>query len=105
MRGHDRSNLWNRNLKIGEDFQQEGFEFLIAAINFVNQQHRRTNRVGDGLEQRTFQKEGLAENRSFFFSYAPWSRLLKFYVKELSGVIPFVERGGGIQTLVALKPY
>src|SRR6266498_1062551 len=38
----DRADLGDRYLEIGEDFQQKGFEFLVAAVNFIDQQYHLT---------------------------------------------------------------
>ena len=41
MFGADRSDLRDRHLKIGEDFEQEGLERLVGAVELVDQQYRR----------------------------------------------------------------
>ena len=40
-----RAALGNRNLEIGEEFEQESFELLVGAVDFVDQQHRRVRRA------------------------------------------------------------
>ena len=36
----DRPYFRNGNLKIREDFQQEGFEFLVGLVHFIHQKNR-----------------------------------------------------------------
>ena len=53
----------DRDLEIGEHFQQEGLERLVGAVEFVDQQHRRAGRVGlERLQQRPLDQEALGEN-------------------------------------------
>ena len=40
--GAQRAALGNGNLEVGEEFEQEGLELLVGAVDFVDQQHRRS---------------------------------------------------------------
>ena len=46
MRGLDRAELRDRHLEVGEHLQQERLERLVGAIELVDQQYRRTRRIG-----------------------------------------------------------
>ena len=37
--GLDRAALGDRNLEVGEEFEQQRFEFMIGAVDLVDQQH------------------------------------------------------------------
>ncbi len=48
-----RAELRDRDLEVGQDFQQEGLERFVGAVEFVDQQHRGARRIGlQRLQQR-----------------------------------------------------
>ncbi len=63
MLGLDRAKLGDRHLEIGQHFEQERLERLVAAVEFVDQQHRRAGRVRlQRLQQRPLDQESLGEH-------------------------------------------
>ena len=40
--GTHRAALGDRDLEVGQEFEQEGLEFLVGAVDFVDQQHGRS---------------------------------------------------------------
>ena len=53
----NRANFRDRDLIIREHFQQESFEFFVAAVHFIDQQHDRlVMRMFNGLEERPAQQ-------------------------------------------------
>ena len=51
----------NRDLKVRQELEQEGFEFLVGAVDLVDQQHRR-RLAPDGGEQRALEQIVLGED-------------------------------------------
>src|SRR5262245_5241425 len=101
----DRADFRDGHLEVREYFEQEGFELLVASINLVDQQDRRTRPVGYGFEQRALQKERLAENLRFFFGGARRRILLQLDAQQLLRIIPFVNSRRGVQALITLKSH
>ena len=64
----DDAEFGNRDLKVREQLEQEGLEFLVGAVDLVDQQHRR-RLTPDGGEQRPLEQIVLREDA------APRSRL------------------------------
>ena len=95
--------LRHRHLEVGEHFQQERLELLVAAVDLVHQQHRRPALVRDGLEQRPLEEERLAEDLRLRLRRSVAVALLKANVQELARVVPLVERCIGVQTFIALQ--
>ena len=63
MRGLDRAEFRDRDLEVGEHFEQERLERLVGAVEFVDQQHRRAGGVGlERLQQRPLDQEALGED-------------------------------------------
>jgi hypothetical protein len=63
VRGPDGPDLGNRDLELGEDFQEKRLEFLVRAVDLVDQQYRRLAVLPDGLQQRPADQERLGEDR------------------------------------------
>jgi hypothetical protein len=96
----DRAELGDRHLEFRQDFEQESLEFLVGAVDLVDQQHGRL-RPPDRGEQRPFEQVFLGEHlilqcRGIMAA----SRLDR---QELALVVPFIERMLGIDALVALQ--
>ena len=61
-RGADRAELGDRDLKVGQQLEEKPFEFLVGAIELVDQQHRRPlASVRQRLQQRPLDQEFLGE--------------------------------------------
>ena len=58
-----RPKLRDTDLKVTEYLQQERLEFLISAVDFINQQYRWLG-SDNGLEERTWQQEVAREKRT-----------------------------------------
>src|SRR5690348_975270 len=103
-RGTDGAELGDGDLEIGEDLEQERLELLIAPVHFINEQDGRRPLVRDRLQQRALEQKRLAEDRRFLLLDGARRVLLELDAEELLGVVPLVERGGGVEPLVALEP-
>ena len=101
--GLDGAELGDADLKVREQFQKERLEFLVGAVDLVDQQHRWRG-AADGGEQRPFQqvffrKDVLFDGVGIFAdAFAGFDR------QELALIIPFVERGVLVKAFVALQP-
>ena len=88
----DRTHLWDRDLVVRQDFQEQGFGFDFDAVDFVNKEH---DWVGgpDRLEERPCQKERLGEDvrLKLLPGLILGGNLLGLDAKELLLVVPFVE--------------
>ena len=91
----DRAALGNRNLEIGEEFQEERLEFLIGAIDLVDQQHGRIRRA-QRRQHRPLDEKRLAVDVDGLLARLPDRQ-------HLAGIVPLVERGGGVDAFVALQ--
>ena len=59
----DRAELGDRDLEIGQHFEQERLEGLVGAVELVDQQHRRAVGIGlERLQQRPLDEEALREH-------------------------------------------
>jgi hypothetical protein len=58
-----RPKLRDTDLKVTEYLQQERLEFLVSAVDFIDQQHCRL-RSNNGLEERARQQEVTREKRA-----------------------------------------
>ena len=94
--------LRNADLEIGQQLQQERLEFLVGAIDLVDQQHRRLFAPDRG-EQRSLQQIALGEDvlldRVGVLAH-PFARLDG---EQLALIVPFVQRGVLVEALVALQ--
>ena len=84
--------------KVGKKLQQEGLKLMIRAVDFVDQQHGllRTTQTG---QHRPFDQKLVAVN----IDIAAGAFALTAQRQHLAGKIPFVERGGSVDALVALQ--
>ena len=105
MRGFHGAELRDRHLEIGQHFEQERFERFVGAVELVDEQHRRPGDVRlQRLQQRPFDQKFLGEYvlRQMLavldaFGFGEPDR------DHLRAVVPLVNRGGDIQSLVALQ--
>jgi len=90
---------------VAENLEEKGLELLVAAIDLVDEQHRRAIRTRDRAQQRTLEQERLTEDLRLTLARARGAptRLLQLDVQELLRVVPFVERRGDVEPLVALQ--
>ena len=99
--GHDRPELGDRHLVIGQDLQQQRLGLDLDAVDLVDQQH--DGIVGrDGLEQRTGEQELVGED--VVVDLAPGvAVLVGLDAQQLLLVVPLVQRLGFVESLVALQ--
>ncbi len=105
MRGLHRAHFRNGDLKVAQHFEQERLERFVGAIELVDQQHRRAGGVRlQRLQQRPLDQKALGEHVALdaravvlAFRFGGADR------DHLRGVIPFIDRGGDVETLVALQ--
>jgi hypothetical protein len=103
--GADGADLGNGHLEVGEQLQQECLQLLIGAIDLIDQQDGSLGMGGIDrlqqwpLEQELFGKEIVAHALP---ALAP-GRLHRAQKQHLARVIPFVDGGGRVETLVALQ--
>jgi hypothetical protein len=90
------------HLKIGEKLEQKGLELLVSAIDLVDQEHRR-RLAADGGKQRPLQQIFLREDMLFDIVGILADPLASLDGEKLALIVPFVERGVLIETLVALQ--
>src|SRR5260221_162542 len=91
------ASLGHRNLEVGEECEQECFELLIGAIDLVDQQHRRVRRA-QRRKHWPLDQKGLAIDVDGLVAGLADRQ-------HLPRVVPFIERGGGVDALVALQAY
>ena len=54
----DGAELGDRDLEVGQHFEQERFERLVGAVELVDQQHRRAGGIGlERLQQRALDED------------------------------------------------
>ena len=99
----DRAEFGDGDRRLGEQLEQERLELVVGTIDLVDQQHRRARAgVLDRAQQRTRhqilgpEEIGLAQLVLGCFRNSDR--------KQLTWVIPFVQRFRGIDALVALQP-
>ncbi len=106
MRGLDRAHFRNGDLKVAQHFEQKRLERLVGAVDLVDQQHRRAGGVGlERLKQRPLDQKALGEH----IALEPRAVVIAFRLGDADGdhlrrVVPLVDRGGDVETLVALQP-
>jgi hypothetical protein len=92
-------------LKVRKDLQEKGLKLLIGAIDFVDEKDDVLvcDLALNGLQEGSGDEKLPAENilNTFERLFAGFSH---FDAKQLLGIIPFIQRGCYIQTLVALEP-
>src|SRR5438132_7751359 len=111
-----RPKLRDTDLKVTEYFQQERLEFLVSAVDFIDQQYRQL-RSDNGLEERAWQQKVAREKGALLTLQQRHSvieggrrgqeraQLLfeHLYVQQLLTVFPLVQGFGFVEPLVALQ--
>jgi hypothetical protein len=100
----DSAELRDADLEIRQQLEQESLELFVGAVHFIDKEYRglvaSNRREQRPLQQITFGKYVL------FDSVGICARsLARFYGEELALVVPLVERGVLIETLVTLQAY
>ena len=90
----------DRNLEVGQQFEQERLELVVGAVDLVDQQHRRRVAADRG-QQRPFQQVFFRKN--LILDGIGILAAMRLDREQLPLVIPFIERGRLIQPLVALQ--
>ena len=97
----DRAEFGDRDLEVRQKLEQERLEFLVGAVDFVDQQHRRCLSP-DGAEQRPLEQIVLGKDLRFDLGGAGASALARLDRQQLALIVPFVERRARVEPLVAL---
>ena len=94
VRAH-RAALGDRDLEVRQELEEEGLELVVGAVDLVDQEHRLVG-LAQGLEHRPLDQELVAVDVD--------RRLAGLADREhLARVVPLVERGRGVDALVALQ--
>src|SRR5579863_5115259 len=104
LAGAQRAEFGNRDLEVGEQFEQEGLEFLVRLVDLVDQQDdlaRRRYRA----QQRALEQVLAREQMIGDFLPAEPLMLIRLQTQKLLLVVPFVERARLVEPLVALQTY
>ena len=97
-----RADLGDGDSGFGEHLEQERLEFLVGAIDLVDEEYRRVRaRVLERLEEGSLDEVLAGEQR--LLAQAGALRLGNANPEELARVVPFVERLGGVDALEALE--
>jgi hypothetical protein len=75
-----------------------------SAVDLVDQEHGRPFAAGDRAEQGALEQVFAPEDQIFEFARVAGFALGDLEAQELALVVPLVERGVGVQALVALQP-
>jgi hypothetical protein len=104
--GANRAELRDRDLVLGQQFEQIALELLVGTVDLVDEQHRRSRpRPIDRLQQRPLDQEGLAVQLAPRGGAIQRSRGLEHaQLHELPCVVPLVDRVRDVEALVALQP-
>ena len=96
--GPHRADLGDRDRVVGEELEQERLEFVVGAVDLVDEEHARL-RLAERSQQRPLDQEilGVEVGR-----LAGDLRLADG--EQLARVVPLVERLPGVDPLVALQP-
>ena len=97
----DDAEFGNRDLEVRQQLEQERLEFLVGAVDLVDQQHRR-RLAPDGAEQRPLEQIVLGEDPGLDLGHARARSLARLDRQELALIVPFVERGADVEPFVAL---
>ena len=104
MHGVEGRQLGDRDLKIREDLEQKRLELLVGPVDLVDQEHRGARAgVSDRLKKRAFQQELVTKNRLLQLLTLCLISLRHADMENLTGVVPLVEGGAGVEALVALE--
>src|SRR5215813_13206122 len=98
----DGAELRNADLEVGQELEQEGLEFLVGAVDLVDQQHRRLVAADRG-EERALEQIALREDVLLDRVGVLADSLARLDGEQLALVIPLVEGGVLVEALVALQ--
>ncbi len=102
-RGANRAELRNRHLKVGEQLEEKALERVVGAIDLVDEEDRDLL-TPEGPKERALNEERLAEELARRRLAVERMRGLEQPdFEQLPGVVPFVERLGDVDALVALQ--
>src|SRR5713226_388385 len=102
--GANRSDLRYRDLEVREDLQQKGFKFHVRTIDLVDKQNGWSGAVAlNRLQERPLNEIFLGEDLGLYRIPISSAHLFELDAQHLLGIVPFVERIVGIQSLVALE--
>ena len=101
----DRAEFGNRDLEVGQYFEQKRLERLIRPIEFVDEEDRRAALVRfERLDQRPLQKIAARVNVGFYLvARQVAGGLGEADCHHLRGIIPLVDGARDIETIVALQ--
>ncbi len=105
----ERAQLGHGDRVVGEDLEQERLEFVVGAVDLVDEQHRRSGgaeRVGlvtDGAQQGALHQEPLGVE--LVLHHLAAAGLDRAEVQQLPGVVPLVDGLGGVDALVTLQAH
>ena len=94
-------------MPVGQHLEQVGLEWLVGAVELVDQQDRRLRAaVVERLEQRPLDEELPGKDAAFqLIARRLAARLGEPYFHHLPLVVPLVDGAGHIETFVALQPH
>ena len=106
--GAEHADLGDRDLEVGQDFEQVRLELVVGTVDLVDQQHRwRTLDRFDRPQQRPLDQETLAVQLGLQFVRRAGVRLARglggAQVQQLAGVVPVVHGLRHVDALVALQ--
>ena len=101
----DRAEFRHGDLEVRQDFEQEGLEGLVGAVEFVDEKHRRAAGIRlEGLQQRALDEIALREEVAFEGAAVDIAAGFGEADRHhLAGIVPFVDGRGDVETLVALQ--
>ena len=107
----DRAEFRNRDLEIGEQFQQVRFEGLVGAVELVDEKYRSAHRSRvQGAQERPFDEVATRED-VFFHRLDRCAALIvsrklgQADANHLPRIVPLVHGGSDVQSFVALQPH
>ena len=104
--GADGAEFGDGDLVVGEEFEEEGLEWFVGAVEFVDEEDGGGLGRVDGAEEGAFLEELAAEDAAGEGSLvAVAAGLGEADGHELAGVVPFIGGGGEIHAVVALQTH
>ena len=96
----------DRDLEVAEDFQEIRLERLVGAVEFVDQEHRRTAHVGlQRLQQRALDQISLGKDvAGELVAVGIAGGFREANRDHLRRAVPLVDRRGDVEALIALQP-